>query len=112
MNDTLATVLGVAGACFTVVNLIFMLLNFGASKKKDFKQDTISSEARLNDINQSLIKVNMKLDQVCATTTNIQADIRTMQSKQIEHTEQLVKLEGRVDRAFERIDELRNMMNS
>ena len=112
MSTELAIILALIGALATVVNVVFMLLNFANGRKKDVRTETVSYETRLNDINQSLIKANMKLDQVCSTMTNIQADIRTMQSKQIEHTEQLVKLEGRVDRAFERIDELRDMINS
>lgn len=112
MSPEVATVLGITGAVFTLISVIFMLITFGLNRKKEVKTETISSETRLNDINQSLIKANMKLDQVCSTMADIQADIRTMQKTQLDHTQQLVKLEGRVDRAFERIDELRAMVNS
>ena len=61
----------------------------------------------LNDINQSLLKVNMKLDQVCTTTSEIRTDIKTIQNRQLEHTEQITVLQERINTAFLRIDELR-----
>ena len=93
----------VVSGCMFVLALVTFIVNGVRTSKTDTKTD----EARLNDINQSLLKVNMKLDQVCTTTSEIRTDIKTMQTKQIEHTEQIAVLNGRVDTAFMRIDELR-----
>lgn len=93
----------VVSGCMFLLALVTFIVNGVRTSKTDTKTD----EARLNDINQSLLKVNMKLDQVCTTTSEIRTDIKTMQTKQIEHTEQIAVLNGRVDTAFMRIDELR-----
>lgn len=112
MNATVATVLGIVGACFTLISITIAICTFALNRKKDIQGTTRESMEQMNNINQSLLKVNMKLDQVCTATANIQTDIKTMQQKQIEHTEQIVKLENKVNRAHERIDELRDMINT
>lgn len=93
----------VISGCMLAVSVLTFIINSSKSSKKE----VIASENRLNDINQSLLKVNLKLDQVCATTADIRSEIRTMQNKQIEHTEQIAKLEAGIETAFLRIDELR-----
>lgn len=92
---------------FSGLMLLIAIVTFIVNSVRSNKNDTKAEEGRLNDINQSLLKVNMKLDQVCTTTSEIRTDIKTMQTKQIEHTEQIAVLTGRVDTAFMRIDELR-----
>lgn len=92
---------------FSGLMLLIAVVTFIVNSVRSNKNDTKADEARLNEINQSLLKVNMKLDQVCTTTSEIRTDIKTMQAKQIEHTEQIAVLSGRVDTAFMRIDELR-----
>lgn len=82
---------------FSGLMLLISVVTFIINNAKSSKNDTKADEARLNDINQSLLKVNMKLDQVCTTTSEIRTDIKTMQTKQIEHTEQIAVLTGRVD---------------
>lgn len=93
----------IISGCMLIISVVTFIVNSAKSSKNDTKAD----EARLNDINQSLLKVNMKLDQVCTTTSEIRTDIKAIQTKQIEHTEQIAVLTGRVDTAFMRIDELR-----
>ena len=93
----------IISGCMLLISVVTFIIN----NAKSSKNDTKAEEGRLNDINQSLLKVNMKLDQVCTTTSEIRTDIKTMQTKQIEHTEQIAVLTGRVDTAFMRIDELR-----
>ena len=93
----------IISGCMLVVSVVTFILNSSRASKKDI----VASENRLNDINQSLLKVNLKLDQVCTTTADIRSEIRTMQNKQIEHTEQIAKLEAGIETAFRRIDELR-----
>ena len=112
MNPTVATVLGIVGACFTLISITIAICTFVLNRKKDVQTSTRESVEQYNNINQSLLKVNMKLDQVCTTTSQIQTDIKTMQNKQLEHTEQIMKLETKVNRAHERIDEIKQMMGS
>ena len=92
--------------------LILSAVTFIVNATRNSKKDTVASENRLNEINQSLLKVNLKLDQVCTTTSDIRTEIRTMQNKQIEHTEQIARLEQSVSTAFIRIDELREQLKT
>ena len=93
----------VVSVCMFLIALATFIVNGVRNGKNDVKTD----EARLNDINQSLLKVNMKLDQVCTTTSEIRTDIKTIQNRQLEHTEQITVLQERINTAFLRIDELR-----
>ena len=93
----------VVSVCMFLIALATFIVNGVRNGKNDIKTD----EARLNDINQSLLKVNMKLDQVCTTTSEIRTDIKTIQNRQLEHTEQITVLQERINTAFLRIDELR-----
>ena len=90
--------------------LVLSSVTFIVNATRNSKKDTVASENRLNEINQSLLKVNLKLDQVCTTTSDIKADIKSMQTKQIEHTEQIAKMEQNINTAFIRIDELREQI--
>lgn len=104
--DTGIVALIISGLMFVVTLVTFILNNVRTGKK-----ELQSEETRLNDINQSLLKVNMKLDQVCQTTSEIRTDIKTIQNRQIEHTEQITVLQERVNTAFMRIDELRKTLD-
>lgn len=94
------------------VMLTLSIVTFILNGVRTTKKDVVNSETRLNEINQSLLKVNLKLDQVCNTTADIKADIKSMQTKQIEHTEQIAKMEQNIATAFVRIDELREQIKS
>ena len=111
MNPIVATVLGIVGACFTLISVTITVVTFMLNRKKSLQQNTRESLEQYNNINQSLLKVNMKLDQVCNTTSDIQTSIRNMQQKQMEHTEKILKLENSINRAHERIDEIKKIMN-
>ena len=92
--------------------LILSAVTFIINTARNSKKDTVASENRLNEINQSLLKVNLKLDQVCTTTSDIRTDVKTMQAKQIEHTEQIAKMEQNISTCFFRIDELREQIKT
>lgn len=105
--DPVSIIALVFSGCMLLIAIITFVINNVKSNKNDTKAD----EARLNDINQSLLKVNMKLDQVCTTTQEIRTDIKTIQNRQLEHTEQITVLQERLNTAFIRIDELRSIVN-
>lgn len=94
------------------VMLLLSVVTFIINSVRTSKRDVVASESRLNEINQSLLKVNLKLDQVCNTTADIKTEVRTMQNKQIEHTEQIAKMEQNIATAFIRIDEIRDQVKS
>lgn len=90
--------------------LILSAVTFILNTHRNSKKDTVANENRLSEINQSLLKVNLKLDQVCQTTSDIKMEVKTMQNKQMEHTEQIAKMEQNISTAFVRIDELREQV--
>lgn len=94
------------------VMLTLSIVTFILNGVRTTKKDVVNSEARLNEINQSLLKANLKLDQVCNTMADIRTEVRTMQNKQIEHTEQIAKMEQNIATAYIRIDELREQIKT
>ena len=92
------------------IMLILSAVTFIVNSARNAKRDTVEVEARYNEINTSLIKANLKLDQVCNATTEIRTEVRAMQSKQNEHTEQIVRLEQSVATAFRQLDDLKQQV--
>ena len=59
-------------------------------------------------INESLLKANIKLDQVCATTTETRTDIKSL-NKDLQGLDiRVAVLERDLKTAFNKIDELKN----
>ena len=78
--NTVSIIALVVSGCMFLIALATFIVNGVRNGKNDVKTD----EARLNDINQSLLKVNMKLDQVCTTTSEIRTDIKTIQKSRVD----------------------------
>lgn len=61
---------------------------------------------------ESLLKANLKLDQVCNNTNETRNDMKTINTTVTELDHKVVQLEGRVEAAFREIDYLkRNKTN-
>lgn len=91
MNPT-----SIISVCIAGVSVLFVIINFARSASKD------------NDsIKESLLKANMKLDQVCATTNETRTDIKSINNKvnDLEKEVEVVKRDVKV--AFHLIDELK-----
>lgn len=67
-NDATITI----GTFILIIGFVFSAYNFWVSRKKDAQDDATQ-----------FIKVNMKLDEICRTTSDIKADFRSI-SKQID----------------------------
>lgn len=70
-------------------------------------KDRQENEARLEALKESLIKANIKLDQLCATTNETRADIKALNTAIIDMDKRLSVVENDLKTAFMRIDELR-----
>ena len=90
----------ISGGSFAVA--LFALLR---NKRKDAEGDIEANQ-------EFRVKVNMKLDQICNTTTDIKTDIKSIQQKQNEHSEQIAVLKRDLETAFMRIDELRENLRN
>lgn len=93
---SIALIVAVIGAVATVYNL-------SASRKKNVQAD----DAKLNDINTGLLKVNMKLDTVCSTTNDIKTDVKAVQMQSQQMQTDVAVVQRDLKTAFTRIDELK-----
>lgn len=86
---------------------LFAVLTYVRAGHKDEIKDKADVQARLSSLSESLIKANIKLDQVCATTTETRADIKSLNTSISEIDKRVSALENNLKTAFMRIDELR-----
>lgn len=89
------------------ISLIVAILTFYRNGKKDLKHETVEEVQQMQSIKESLIKVNMKLDQVCTTTNETRSDIKAM-NEYVNTVEKRVSiLEENMKAAWVRIDEFK-----
>ena len=101
--DTTVTI----ATLIAVSSFIFTAYNFMQARKKE----TVEATSQLEEIKTGLIKVNMKLDTVCATTNETRSDIKAM-NQQIQVLDKELEVVKRdLKTAFTRIDELREAQN-
>ncbi len=89
------------------ISLLFVVLTYVRNLVKDSKQNTADDAAKMDLINQGLIKANMKLDQTCQALTELRLDVRSLSSSLNEMDRRVTILERDVKTAFNRIDELK-----
>ena len=102
MNTTVT----IATIC-AVCSFIIAAYNFWAARKKEI----VDSASQFEEIKTGLIKVNMKLDQVCAATNETRVDIKAMNSQIQLIDKELEVVKRDLKTAFSRIDELREAQN-
>ena len=108
MNPTLATILGVVGALISVISIVFVAITFAINRKKDDREEQSRSNKEMEGINKSLLELDLKLTQVCNTTSETRTDIKTMNNQLNEHGKQIAIMQNDLKTAFMRIDELRD----
>lgn len=91
---------------------ILNLISFIITRKKDTKQIVTEDVLKIEGIKESLLKVNMKLDQVCATTVETRTDIKAMGSQLQEMDKRITIIENETQTVWRRIDELRTEINN
>ena len=91
----------------SIIALIITIVTFAINRKKDIKTDYREEDAKFDGIKESLLKANIKLDQVCATTNETRADIKSLNKDIVELDKRMSVIERDVKTAFMRIDELR-----
>lgn len=92
------------------VSLLFVILTFARTWKKDGKAEDADENARFASISEGLIKANMKLDQMCVTTTDLRTDIKGMSNDMKGYAERLIAVERDLKTAFRQIDDIRDQM--
>jgi capsule polysaccharide export protein KpsE/RkpR len=89
------------------VSLLFVILTYVRNGNKDKKMETKEDEVLMHGIKESLLKVNMKLDQVCSTTNETRTDIKSLNKDMQNLDIKVAILERDLKTAFTLIDELK-----
>lgn len=89
------------------VSLVIAVLSYFRTGNKDKKEELTEEMLKFDGLKESLIKANMKLDQVCATTNETRTDIKSLNNSLTEIDKRVCVLERDLKTAFTRIDELK-----
>lgn len=92
----------------SAVSLLIAFLTFMRNTNNDSRERLIEDNQKMDNINQSLIKVNMKLDQACNTINELRIDIKSLNTSVQDLDRRVTILERDLKTAFVRIDELRD----
>lgn len=85
--------IAIASFCISGVLCVLNITAFIIARRRENTTDTIEDVNELASIKESLLKVNLKLDQVCATTNETRTDIKAMQNQVIDMDKRVVVLE-------------------
>ncbi len=89
-------------------SLLFVILTYVRTLIKDTKHQSEEDNSKIEQINQSLIKANMKLDQTCQQLSELRLDVRNLSSSINEIDRRVTILERDVKTAFNKIDEIKS----
>ena len=89
------------------VSLIILIITFFKNGNKEQKEDIKQEDTKFTDIEKSLLKANLKLDQLCATTSETRTDIKSLNKDLNSLSGSVTVVERDLKTAFEKIDELK-----
>lgn len=90
----------------SVISILIAIATFFLARKKEAVNEVKEDNDSLNSIKEALLKANMKLDAVCATTTETRTDIKSMQKNMNEYDKRLTLVEAELGKALDRIEKL------
>lgn len=96
----------------SLISLIIVILTYVRNGNKDRRTEINEDNLVMNGIKESLLKVNMKLDQVCATTNETRSDIKSLNKDMTEIDRRVSMMERDIKTAFNAIDELKGKVNN
>ena len=92
--------------------ILFTAASFWINRRKDIKAESKEESSQLEALRESLLKANIKLDQVCAVTNETRTDIKALNKDIVEMDKRISVIERDVKTAFQRIDELRDQIKT
>ena len=92
-------------------SLIVAILSLAHTKTKDKSSEIREDAEKFEGIEKSLLKANIKLDQVCSTTTETRSDIKSLNADLKTMDTRVVVLERDMKTAFNAISELKRKVN-
>lgn len=94
---------------FLTLVVSFCVANHNFKKDNDFERN--KEEEKIDGIKESLLKANIKLDQVCATTNETRTDIKTLNNDMQAIDRRLTVVERDLKTAFKAIDEVKGVIS-
>lgn len=91
----------------SLISLIVCILTFIRNGKKDTVKEIEEEDKKFDGIKEGLLKANMKLDQVCSTTSETRSDIKSLNKDIILIDRRLTVVERDMKTAFSSIEELK-----
>lgn len=91
----------------SAISLIVAILSFTRNVSNDARERNAEDSDKIGNINQSLIKVNMKLDAACQNISELRLDIKALNTNIQEIDRRVTILERDMQTAYIRIDELK-----
>lgn len=91
----------------SLVSLIILIITFFKNGNKEKKEDIKQEDTKFTDIEKSLLKANLKLDQLCTTTSETRTDIKSLNKDLNSLSGRVTVVERDLKTAFEKIDELK-----
>jgi septal ring factor EnvC (AmiA/AmiB activator) len=92
-------------------SLIVAILSLAHTSNKDRTNEIREDTEKFDGIEKSLLKANIKLDQVCSTTTETRSDIKSLNADLKTMDTRVVVLERDMKTAFNAIAELKRKIN-
>lgn len=91
----------------SLISLVFVALTYKHNGDKDNRKEVQEEDLKFDGIKESLLKANLKLDQLCTTTTETRTDIKTLNRDIVEMDRRVTIIERDLKTAFNQIDEMK-----
>lgn len=93
------------------LSLCVCVLTYIRNGNKDKKVDLQEEDQKFAGIKEGLLKANMKLDQVCSTTSETRVDIKSLNKDLMDMDRRVTIIERDVKTAFNAIEELKGKVD-
>ena len=101
----------VISVIIAAVVMVFAILTFAFTRRKDTKEEDRMDHDAAQESREKLIRIDLKLDQINKSTTEINQEVKLLNNKIVEHDKKLAVIERDLGTAFIRIDELKGRSN-
>lgn len=93
------------------IAMLCAVINLWRSNTKDSKAEVDLENSKMENVKESWIKANIKLDQLCTTTNDIRSDVKTITSKQQDQDKEIFLIKNDLSRYSEDVKELTIKLN-
>ena len=87
----------IIGLCFSGFVLLCSVLTVIFTSRRNLKRDTQEDTEKMSELSVGIMKANIKLEQICSTTSQTQSDVKNMADVISKHSERIVALEKDVE---------------